>query len=56
LDEGDAQVPNQDGTVDLEACPTTTRLQALLSEDHSVEEFEISLETLLNRLEMDISQ
>jgi TetR/AcrR family tetracycline transcriptional repressor len=56
LDEGDAQVPNQDGRADLDACPTTTRLQPMLSEDHSVEEFEISLETLLDRLEMNISQ
>jgi TetR/AcrR family tetracycline transcriptional repressor len=56
LDEGNAQVPNQDGKVDLESCPTTARLQPMLSEDHSAEEFEISLETLLDRLEMTISQ
>jgi len=56
LDEGNAQIPSMDGEVDIDNFPTTTRLQAMLSEDHSTEEFEISLETLLDRLEMDISQ
>ncbi len=56
LDEGDADVPNQDGRADLGDSPTIVRLQALLSEDRSAEEFEISLETLLDRLEMDLTQ
>jgi hypothetical protein len=40
----------------LSDAPTTQRLQPLLSEDHSAEEFEIGLETLLDRLEMSLSQ
>ncbi len=56
FDEGDAQIPNQHGQVDLGDRPETARLRPMLSEDHSDEEFEISLETLLDRLEMDLSQ
>ena len=56
LDEGGATVSNQDGRVDLSGAPTVTKFRAMLSEDHSDEEFETSLETLLDRLEMDVSQ
>jgi TetR/AcrR family tetracycline transcriptional repressor len=56
LDEGNATVPNQDGQVDLSGSPTVAKFRHLLSQDRSVEEFEISLETLLNRLEMDLAQ
>lgn len=56
LDEGDAIMPNQDGQIDLSGNPTTTRLRPLLSEDRSAEEFELSLETILDRLEMTLSQ
>lgn len=56
FDEGDAQIPNQDGLVDLSTKPEAARLRPLLSEDHSQDEFEIGLETLLDRLEMDLSQ
>ena len=56
FDEGDAQVPNQDGRVDLSTKPEVARLRPLLSEDHSDDEFEIGLEKLLDRLEMDLSQ
>ena len=56
LDEGNAMVPSRDGQVDLSGSPTVARFQHLLSEDRSAEEFEISLETLLNRLEMELSQ
>ena len=56
LDEGGATVPNQDGRVDLSGSPTVTKFRAMLSEDHSDEEFVTSLETLLDRLEMDVSQ
>jgi TetR/AcrR family tetracycline transcriptional repressor len=56
LDEGGATVSNQDGRVDLSGTPTITKFRARLSEDHSDEEFETSLETLLDRLEMDVSQ
>ena len=56
LDEGSAQIPNTDGQLDLSRNPVITRFQPLLSEDHSAEEFEIALETLLDRLELDLSQ
>lgn len=56
FDEGDSQVPNQDGQVDLNGRPATARLRPMLSEDHSADEFEASLETLLDRMEMDLSQ
>lgn len=56
LDEGDADIPNRDEDVDLSSAPTVTRLREQLSEDRSAEEFEVSLETLLDRLEMSLSQ
>lgn len=56
FDEGDAQIPNADGEIDLANRPATKRLRAKLSEDHSEDEFEISLETLLDRLEMTLTQ
>jgi hypothetical protein len=56
LDEGKATVPSRDGQVDLSGSPTVAEFQPLLSEDRSAEEFEISLETLLDRLEMELSQ
>jgi TetR/AcrR family tetracycline transcriptional repressor len=56
FDEGDARVANRDGQVDLSDKPETQHLRPLLSEDHSEDEFETALETLLDRLEMTISQ
>lgn len=56
FDEGDAHVPNRDGLVDLSTTPEVSRLRLMLSQDRSADEFEISLETLLDRLEMDLSQ
>lgn len=56
LDEGEAQIPNRDSELDLEDQPTVKRLRSLLSEDRAREEFEVSLETLLDRLEMTLSQ
>jgi TetR/AcrR family tetracycline transcriptional repressor len=56
MDEGGAQIPNRDGEVDLSGSPTVAELQSLLSEDRSTEEFEVSLETLLDRLELNLSQ
>jgi TetR/AcrR family tetracycline transcriptional repressor len=56
VDEGDADIPNEDGRVDLSGTPNTARLRRLLSEDHSAEEFESSLEALLDRLELNLSQ
>lgn len=56
VDEGDADVPNRDARVSLEGSPNTARLRPLLSEDHSDEEFEASLENLLDRLELELAQ
>lgn len=56
LDEGGAATPNRDGEVDLSESPTITRMRSLLSEDHSEAEFEMSLETLLDRLELGLTQ
>ena len=56
LDEGDADIPQRDGNLSLDAAPEVRRLRALLSEDRSAEEFEISLETLLDRLDLQLSQ
>ena len=42
LDEGDAQIPNEDGQVDLTGNPSVARLRPLLSEDRSQEEFAMS--------------
>ncbi len=56
LNEGNAPIPNDDVDVDLDEAPIVTRLRPMLSEDHSTEEFEVGLETLLNRLEMELSQ
>ncbi|OZT62756.1 TetR family transcriptional regulator, partial [Salmonella enterica subsp. enterica serovar Typhimurium] len=56
VDEGGADIPNRDGRVSLADTPYTARLRPLLSEDHSDEEFEASLETLLDRLELAIAQ
>ena len=56
LDEVNATVPSRDSQVDLSGSPTVAKFQPLLSQDRSAEEFEISLETLLDRLEMELSQ
>lgn len=56
LDEGAAVVPEGDGSMSLESAPEVRRLRGLLSEDRSAEEFEISLEALLDRLARDVSQ
>ena len=56
LDEGKAQITNGDAQIDLSAMPDVARLKPLLSEDHSTDEFETALETLLDRLEMSLSQ
>jgi TetR/AcrR family tetracycline transcriptional repressor len=56
LDEGGASVPTTDAQADTSANPTVVRLRPLLSEDRSAEEFEIGLESLLDRLEMALTQ
>jgi AcrR family transcriptional regulator len=56
LDEGDAPIPERDGSITLDGAPEVSRLRALLSEDRSDEEFEVSLEALLDRLSHELSQ
>lgn len=56
LDEGDADISSKDADLDLTQMPTVTRLRPPLSQDRSTQEFEIALETLLDRLEMSLSQ
>ncbi len=56
LDEGGADLPARDGTKDVMDNPTVVRLQPLLAQDRSEEEFEVGLESLLNRLELALSQ
>lgn len=54
LDEGSASIPGPDGTFDLGEVPEVYRLRHLLSEDRSTEEFEASLEALLDRLAQEL--
>ena len=56
LDEGDAQIANRVGRTVLSPDSEVMRLRPLLSEDHGAEEFESALETLLDRIELEISQ
>lgn len=56
LDEGDAAIPERDGQLSLDATSEVRRLRNLLSEDRSDEEFEVSLEALLDRLNRELTQ
>lgn len=56
LDQGDADLPEHDGKVGLTAAPQVARLRVLLSEERSDEEFEVSLEALLDRLGSHLTQ
>ncbi|KSU56487.1 TetR family transcriptional regulator [Microbacterium enclense] len=56
LDEGNADIPAGDGNATLDDAPTVCKLQPLLSEDRAEEEFEVSLESLLERLDRTLSQ
>jgi AcrR family transcriptional regulator len=56
LDEGEAQVANNDAELGLENYPTVGRLRDLLGEDHTEAEFEQALEVLLDRLDLELSQ
>lgn len=56
LDEGGADIPQDDGSRSLADLTQVERLRPLLSEDHAEEEFEVSLESLLDRLDRQLSQ
>lgn len=56
LDEGGAAIPEADGSAALDSASEVRRLRTLLSEDRSEEEFEVSLEALLDRLSQNLSQ
>ena len=56
LDEGGADVPEGDGEAEVDDDAQIVRLRPLLSEDRSDEEFEASLESLLDRLGAELSQ
>ena len=56
LDEGGADIPERDGLMDLDDAPQVLRLRDLLSDDRSDDEFEASLESLLDRLGNTLSQ
>jgi len=56
LDEGGAVVPEGDGNMSLDRATEVRRLRDLLSEDRSDEEFETSLEALLDRIARNVSQ
>ncbi|WP_435747208.1 TetR/AcrR family transcriptional regulator C-terminal domain-containing protein [Microbacterium sp. PMB16] len=56
LDEGGADVPERDGETEVDSDAQIVRLRPLLSEDRSDEEFEASLESLLDRLSAELAQ
>ena len=56
LDEGSADIPNQDADLSLTEFPLVQRLRPILSEDHTQQEFEEALEALLDRMDLQLSQ
>lgn len=56
LNEGYADVTTADGALSLDDFPTVRRLRPRLGEHDAREEFERALESLLNRLDHDLSQ
>lgn len=55
FDGEDASIPGEDGRETLDDAPEVRRLRTLLSEDRSDEEFEVSLEALLDRLDRELA-
>ena len=55
IDEGSADIPEGDGQEEVDDDAQIVRLRPLLSEDRSDEEFEASLESLLDRLGAELS-
>ena len=56
LDEGHADVPNNDQELDLDDFPTLQRLKARLRRHEADADFENALEALLDRLDLELSQ
>ncbi len=56
LDEGDASVPSPGEPIHVVDYPALTRTAGMLAEDHTEAEFEASLEALLDRLDLLLSQ
>jgi TetR/AcrR family transcriptional regulator, tetracycline repressor protein len=56
LDEGDAPVPSPGGSIHVTDYPALMRTADMLAEDHTDAEFEASLEALLDRLDLLLSQ
>lgn len=56
LNEGGADVETPDSSLSLDDFPTVRRLQPRLTEHNARAEFERALESLLNRLDHDVSQ
>jgi hypothetical protein len=56
LDEGDATVPNADQDVSLHDYPTVERLSAPLRQHDATADFERALESLLDRLDGELSR
>ena len=56
LDEGDAAVPSPGESVQVVDYPALVRTAEMLAEDHTEAEFEASLEALLDRLDLLLSQ
>lgn len=56
LDEGNADVPNGDGSLGIHPDSEISRLKYQLSEDHEEEVFEAAMESLLDRIELQVSQ
>lgn len=55
MNEGSAQIPEQDNPADVQGAPHVLRMRERLSQDRGAEEFEIGLEMLLNRIERAVS-
>ncbi|MGB7448585.1 MAG: TetR family transcriptional regulator [Ornithinimicrobium sp.] len=55
LDEGEAEALGADSDQSLRDAPTVRRLRPMLSEDRSEEEFEKALESLIDRIELNLS-
>ena len=56
LNEGDADIPSPSQSVEVSDYPSILRTAPMLAEDHTQDEFENSLEALLDRLDRELAQ